>query len=48
MPRPIPPPLGLTLTILRMSRGWTQGELAREAGGGFQTGSGAPGGRWSG
>jgi tetratricopeptide (TPR) repeat protein len=31
MPRPIPPPFGLTLTILRMTRGWTQGELAREA-----------------
>ncbi|HVT56765.1 MAG TPA: helix-turn-helix transcriptional regulator [Thermoanaerobaculia bacterium] len=32
MPRPIPPPLGLALTFLRSSRGWTQKELARAAG----------------
>ncbi|HVT14929.1 MAG TPA: helix-turn-helix transcriptional regulator [Thermoanaerobaculia bacterium] len=32
MPRPIPPPLGLTLAWLRMARGWTQQELATAAG----------------
>ena len=32
MPRSVPPPLGLTLTILRMSQGWTQVELAALAG----------------
>src|SRR5262245_58419068 len=32
MPRSVPQPLGLTLTILRMSQGWTQEELAVLAG----------------
>jgi transcriptional regulator with XRE-family HTH domain len=32
MPKAVPPPLGLTLTILRMSQGWTQEELAALAG----------------
>jgi transcriptional regulator with XRE-family HTH domain len=32
MPRPTPPPLSLTLTILRTARGWSQGELAQAAG----------------
>jgi transcriptional regulator with XRE-family HTH domain len=32
MPRPIPPPLGLTLAWLRMARGWTQQDLAAAAG----------------
>jgi tetratricopeptide (TPR) repeat protein len=32
MPRPIPPSLGLALTLLRAARGWTQGDLAAAAG----------------
>jgi tetratricopeptide (TPR) repeat protein len=37
MPRPIPPPLSLALTVLRASRGWSQKDLAQAAGlpGGF-------------
>jgi transcriptional regulator with XRE-family HTH domain len=32
MPRPIPPPLSLTLTVLRSARGWTQRGLAAALG----------------
>jgi transcriptional regulator with XRE-family HTH domain len=32
MPRPPPPPLGLTLTILRRAQGWSQKELAEASG----------------
>ncbi len=32
MPRPIPPPLSLALTVLRSSKGWSQKELSQAAG----------------
>ena len=32
MPRPIPPPLNLALTVLRSSRGWSQKELSAASG----------------
>ena len=32
MPRPIPPPLNLALTVLRSSRGWSQKELSEATG----------------
>src|SRR6185295_15696798 len=32
MPRRPPPPLGLTLTILRSAKGWSQKELAEATG----------------
>jgi transcriptional regulator with XRE-family HTH domain len=32
MPRSIPPPLSLALAVLRLARGWVQGELAKATG----------------